>query len=76
MPPRGEFDILCSDSIIDSAPGSRELLQRLRELPEAGKGVPRAGGCMTIDTTSCAGIRDQGPALLVKSFLGDIYAAD
>ncbi|MGD8617713.1 MAG: NAD(P)H-dependent oxidoreductase subunit E [Gammaproteobacteria bacterium] len=76
MPPRGEFDILCSDSITDATPGSRELLQRLRELPGVGMGVPRAGGCMTIDTTSCVGICDQGPALLVKSSSGDIYAAD
>ena len=76
MRPRGEFDILCSDSITDSTPGSRGLLQRLRELPGAGKGVPQADGCMIIDTTSCAGICDPGPALLVKSLLGDIYAAD
>ena len=76
MRPRGEFDILCSDSITDSTPGSRGLLQRQRELPEAGKGIPRAGGCITNDATSCAGICDPGPALLVKSLLGDIYAAD
>jgi [NiFe] hydrogenase diaphorase moiety large subunit len=66
--PRGEFDILFSDSISDHMLGSRELLQRLCERLGVGKGTPRADGRVTIDTTSCTGICDQGPALLVNGW--------
>ncbi len=66
--PRGEFDILFSDSITDHMLGSRELLQRLCERLGVGKGIPRGDGRVTIDTTSCTGICDQGPALLVNGW--------
>jgi len=66
--PRGEFDILFSDSITDHMLGSRELLQRLCERLGIGKGIPRADGRVTVDTTSCTGICDQGPALLVNGW--------
>jgi len=64
--PRGEFDILFSDSITDHMLGSRELLQRLCERLGVCKGVPRGDGRVTVDTTSCTGLCDQGPALLVN----------
>ena len=66
--PRGEFDILFSDSITDHMLGSRELMQQLCERLGVGKGIPRADGRVTIDTTSCTGICDQGPALLVNGW--------
>jgi [NiFe] hydrogenase diaphorase moiety large subunit len=66
--PRGEFDILFSDSITDHMLGSRELLQRLCVRLGVGKGVPRGDGRVTIDTTSCTGLCDQGPALLVNGW--------
>ena len=64
--PRGEYDILLSDSITDHMLGSRDTaaaaLQRLGVEP----GIPRADGRVTVDTTSCTGICDQGPAMLVN----------
>ncbi|HUT41834.1 MAG TPA: NAD(P)H-dependent oxidoreductase subunit E, partial [Gammaproteobacteria bacterium] len=66
--PRGEFDILFSDNITDHMLGSRELLQRLCERLGVGKGIPRGDGRVTIDTTSCTGICDQGPAMLVNGW--------
>jgi [NiFe] hydrogenase diaphorase moiety large subunit len=66
--PRGEFDVLFSDSITDHMLGSRELLQQLCERLGVGKGIPRADGRVTIDTASCTGICDQGPAILVNGW--------
>jgi NADH:ubiquinone oxidoreductase subunit E len=66
--PRGEYDVLFSDSITDHMLGSRELLQQLCERLGVGKGIPRGDGLVTIDTTSCTGICDQGPALLVNGW--------
>jgi [NiFe] hydrogenase diaphorase moiety large subunit len=66
--PRGDFDILFSDSITDQMLGSRELLQRLCERLGVGRGIPRADGRVTVDTTSCTGICDQGPAILVNGW--------
>jgi [NiFe] hydrogenase diaphorase moiety large subunit len=64
--PRGDYDILLSDSITDHMLGSRRLLQQLCERLGVAAGVPRADGRVTVDTTSCTGICDQGPALLVN----------
>ena len=63
---RGDYDILLSDSITDHMLGSRKLLQQLYHTLRVEAGVPRADGRVTVDTTSCTGICDQGPALLVN----------
>ena len=63
---RGDFDILLSDSITDHMLGSRKLLQQLCTTLGVKTGVPRADGRVTVDTTSCTGICDQGPAMLVN----------
>ncbi|MGB5178170.1 MAG: NAD(P)H-dependent oxidoreductase subunit E [Gammaproteobacteria bacterium] len=63
---RGEFDILLSDSITDHMLGSRTLLQELCTRLGVEPGVPRADGRVTVDTTSCTGLCDQGPAMLVN----------
>ncbi|RLA03490.1 MAG: NADP oxidoreductase [Gammaproteobacteria bacterium] len=63
---RGDYDILLSDSITDHMLGSRKLLQQLCNTLGVAAGVPRADGRVTVDTTSCTGICDQGPALLVN----------
>jgi len=63
---RGDYDILLSDSITDHMLGSRRLLQQLCETLGVQAGVPRADGRVTVDTTACTGICDQGPALLVN----------
>ena len=63
---RGEFDILLSDSITDHMLGSRKLLQQLCTRLGVEPGVPRSDGRVTVDTTSCTGLCDQGPAMLVN----------
>ncbi|MEN8206820.1 MAG: NAD(P)H-dependent oxidoreductase subunit E [Pseudomonadota bacterium] len=63
---RGNYDILLSDSITDHMLGSRRLLQQLCNTLGVEAGVPRADGRVTVDTTSCSGICDQGPAMLVN----------
>jgi len=63
---RGDYDILLSDNITDHMLGSRQLLQQLCHTLGVEAGVPRADGRVTVDTTSCTGICDQGPALLVN----------
>jgi len=63
---RGDYDILLSDSITDHMLGSRTLLQQLCSTLGVEAGIPRADGRVTIDTTSCTGICDQGPAMLVN----------
>jgi [NiFe] hydrogenase diaphorase moiety large subunit len=64
--PRGDYDILLSDSITDHLLGSRTLLQQLCNRLGVEAGVPRVDGRVTVDTTSCTGICDQGPAMLVN----------
>lgn len=64
--PRGDFDILFSDSITDHMLGSRELLDSLCERLGVQTGIPRGDGRVTVDVTSCTGMCDQGPALLVN----------
>ncbi len=64
--PRGDYDILLSDSITDHMLGSRRVLQQLCDSLGVKPGVPRADGRVTVDTTSCTGICDQGPAMLVN----------
>ena len=66
LEPRGDFDILISDSITDHMLGSRELLERLCERLGVRPGVPRPDGRVTVATTSCTGMCDQGPAGLVN----------
>ncbi|WP_455234178.1 NAD(P)H-dependent oxidoreductase subunit E [Thiogranum longum] len=66
--PRGDFDILFSDSITDHMLGSRALLHRLCGELGVQPGIPRADGRVTVDLTSCTGMCDQGPALLVNGW--------
>ena len=66
--PRGSYDILISDSITDHMLGSRELLDILCNVLGVAAGIPRKDGRVTVDTTSCTGMCDQGPALLVNGW--------
>ncbi|MGD2082540.1 MAG: NAD(P)H-dependent oxidoreductase subunit E [Chromatiales bacterium] len=66
--PRGDYDILLSDSITDHMLGSRGLLDRLSERLGVQPGVPRPDERTTVDTTSCTGMCDQGPAALVNGW--------
>jgi [NiFe] hydrogenase diaphorase moiety large subunit len=66
--PRGAYDILVSDSITDHMLGSRRLLNMLCEKLGITAGTPRNDGRVTVDTTSCTGMCDQGPAMLVNGW--------
>ena len=66
--PRGNFDLLLSDSISDHMLGSRELLEQLCNKLGVTPGIPRSDRRVTVATTSCTGMCDQGPALLVNGW--------
>ncbi|WP_462322394.1 NADH-ubiquinone oxidoreductase-F iron-sulfur binding region domain-containing protein [Halochromatium sp.] len=66
--PRGQFDILFSDNITDRMLGNQRLMQLLCDRLGVDLGVPRADGRATVDLTSCTGMCDQAPALLVNGF--------
>jgi [NiFe] hydrogenase diaphorase moiety large subunit len=46
--------------------GSRRLMRLLCERLDVQPGTPRGDGRVSVDTTSCTGMCDQGPALLVN----------
>jgi [NiFe] hydrogenase diaphorase moiety large subunit len=64
--PRGDYDVRFSDSITDHMLGSWYLLQDLAGRLGVEQGVPRPDGRVTVTTTSCTGMCDQGPAILVN----------
>jgi [NiFe] hydrogenase diaphorase moiety large subunit len=64
--PRGSFDIRLSDNITDHMAGSREFLEMFCQRLNVTAGIPREDGRVTVDTTSCTGMCDQGPAILVN----------
>jgi len=65
---RGIYDIQISDSITDHMLGNRKLLAILCDKLGVSPGQPRDDGRVTVDTTSCTGMCDQGPALLVNGW--------
>ncbi len=66
--PRGTYDILISDSITDHMLGSRQLLDNLCSKLGVTPGTPREDGRVSVATTSCTGMCDQGPAMLVNGW--------
>lgn len=66
--PRGRYDILFSDNITDRMLGNRELLHYLCDLLGVEIGITRADATVTVGVTSCTGMCDQGPALLVNGY--------
>ncbi|BCX89658.1 [NiFe] hydrogenase diaphorase moiety large subunit [Methylomarinovum tepidoasis] len=64
--PRGDYEIYFSDCVIDAFQGFEALMQRLCGRLGVGPGQCRADGRVSVDTTACTGLCDQGPALLVN----------
>ena len=64
--PVGRYRVLFSDNITDRMAGSQALLQQLCRLLHVEPGQMRADGRVSIATTSCTGLCDQGPALLIN----------
>ncbi|HET7540620.1 MAG TPA: NAD(P)H-dependent oxidoreductase subunit E [Polyangiaceae bacterium] len=64
--PKGRFRVLFSDNITDEMAGSAELRQRMLDSFRVMPGEVSRDGLVSIGTTSCTGLCDQGPALLVN----------
>ncbi len=65
--PRGAYRLLFSDNITDRMQGNQELLERLLGRFGVKRGEVSADGLVSVDLTSCTGICDQGPAMLVNN---------
>jgi [NiFe] hydrogenase diaphorase moiety large subunit len=66
--PRGRYRVLFSDNITDRMLGNMELLQHMCEQLWIERGKMSEDGLVSVDTTSCTGMCDQGPALLVNNY--------
>lgn len=64
--PRGQYDILFSDNIIEQMQGKAELMAYMLKKLGVQRGQPRPDGRVTVDNTSCIGMSDQGPAILIN----------
>ncbi|MBI5263621.1 MAG: NAD(P)H-dependent oxidoreductase subunit E [Bradyrhizobium sp.] len=64
--PRGRYRVLFSDNIIDQMAGSRALYQRMLDRFGCQPDKVSKGGLVSIGLTSCIGMGDQGPAMLVN----------
>ncbi len=66
LAPAGRYRVLFSDNITDRMAGSRALLDRLCTSLWVERGKVSEDGLVSVDTTSCTGLCDQGPAILVN----------
>ncbi len=64
----GDFEIYFSNNITDQMLGSEELFQLLCELLFVKPGITREDNRVTVDKTSCTGLCEQGPAMLVNGY--------
>lgn len=66
--PVGKYRILFSDNITDRMLGSTTLLERFCNKLWLERGKVSEDGLVSVDFTSCTGLCDQGPAMLVNGF--------
>lgn len=64
--PVGSYRILFSDNVTDRMGGSQALMADLCRRLGVAPGQLAADGVVSVDTTSCTGQCDQGPALLIN----------
>ena len=64
--PRGHYDIYISDDIIDHMAGKNELTDYLCEKLDIKLNQLRSDGRVTVANTSCTGMSDQSPAVLIN----------
>ncbi len=64
--PRGDYCVLFSSNITDRMLGSRELMLALCERLWLEPGRLSEDGLVSVNTTSCTGMCDQGPSALVN----------
>ncbi|HTR14388.1 MAG TPA: NAD(P)H-dependent oxidoreductase subunit E, partial [Roseiarcus sp.] len=65
--PRGRYRILFSDNITDRMLGNIGLFEHMLKRLKLNRGEVSADGAVSVDLTSCTGMCDQGPALLVNN---------
>ena len=68
LKPRGQYELLISDSITDHMLGKQSLINYLSEKLTVAVGEVRQDGVVSLDNTSCTGMCDQGPAGLVNGY--------
>ncbi|HEY0664820.1 MAG TPA: NAD(P)H-dependent oxidoreductase subunit E [Gallionella sp.] len=66
LQPHGAYRVLFSDNITDRMLGGVELMQRMCQQLWVEPGKVSEDGLVSINTTSCTGMCDQGPAMLVN----------
>lgn len=64
--PVGQYRLLFSDNITDRMLGNQDLLEYLCNKLWLERGHVSEDGLISVDTTSCTGLCDQGPALLAN----------
>jgi [NiFe] hydrogenase diaphorase moiety large subunit len=64
--PGGRYRVLFSDNITDRMLGNAALLERMCRQLWVERGKVSEDGLVSVDTTSCTGLCDQGPAILVN----------
>ncbi|WP_448505605.1 NAD(P)H-dependent oxidoreductase subunit E [Immundisolibacter sp.] len=68
LEPVGEYRVLFSDNITDNMLGNRELMQYFCNKLWVEPGKVSEDNLVSVDTTSCTGMCDQGPAALVNGW--------
>ncbi|MGZ5049438.1 MAG: NAD(P)H-dependent oxidoreductase subunit E [Methylobacter sp.] len=68
LAPKGQYELLVSDSITDQMLGKKELFDYLSGKLAVAVGEVRSDGLVSLDNTSCTGMCDQGPAGLVNGY--------
>jgi [NiFe] hydrogenase diaphorase moiety large subunit len=66
LQPHGEYRVLFSDNITDRMLGSQALMELMCQQLWLQPGKVSEDGLVSINTTSCTGMCDQGPAMLVN----------
>ncbi|MDP2902264.1 MAG: NAD(P)H-dependent oxidoreductase subunit E [Methylovulum sp.] len=68
LTPRGQYELLISDSITDHMLGKHNLMAYLSAKLQVAVGAVRSDGLVSLDNMSCSGLCDQGPAGLVNGY--------
>jgi len=68
LAPRGQYELLISNSITDHMLGKNELVDYLSGKLSIAVGEVREDDLVSLDNTSCTGLCDQGPAGLVNGY--------
>ena len=68
LTPSGRYRVRFSDNITDRMAGSEALLERLCAQLWIERGKVSEDRLVSVDTTSCTGMGDRGPALLVNGW--------